>query len=54
MHGSNMCDSRMTPLPCVQYGRAALEVVLQSIRGVQRPLVTGPDYNMDFFDSECG
>jgi hypothetical protein len=33
-----------------KYGRAALEVVLQSIRGVQRPLVTGADYNMDFFD----
>ena len=54
MYGSNTCDSHVTPLSCVQYGRAALEVVLQSIRGVQRPLVTGPEYNMDFFDSECG
>ena len=51
--------SQCSTLPCIpptslQYGRAALEVVLHSIVGTQKPLVANKEYDEEFFTSEAG
>ncbi|XP_011404218.2 PREDICTED: protein strawberry notch homolog 1-like isoform X2 [Amphimedon queenslandica] len=33
-----------------KYGRQALELCLRSIVGIDKPIVSSPDYNQDFFD----
>ena len=37
----------------LQYGRTALEVVLHSIIGIQKPLVVNKEYDEEFFTSEA-
>lgn len=36
----------------LQYGRQALELCLKSMVGLEKPNVSSPEYNQDFFDGK--